>query len=393
MNVNNKKSKAMNKLKNILNADIKSLGKKSKNRRKDSMLFKNITLPQKLVSLDIGSSSIKIVVGKKVKESIHICNAFSIETPKEIIADGNIINSLELSRIIEKALKDNNVRVKDIVCTSSSTAIINRELIVPKAEEEELDTLVRFEIQRYLPINMDDYVIQYNVLEEIEQDNIDKLKLLVVTYPNRMSKEYFNFIKNSGLKPVSLDVTFNSIKKLLNNSNEINQGENPIQYTTAFLDMGAENLNIHIYNEGKFDFTRVIKSGGKLIDASISKKYDISMKEAEERKIKYADLLEEENLEDLESVNKIVRKQVDEWIEEIMRILQFYKNKKLGNKIDKIYIHGGTSRLKGIDFYIQKKLNIPVVRVNSMSNIASKDRTLEKDFHRYLNAIGSIIRL
>ena len=34
-------------------------------------------------------------------------------------------------------------------------------------QEEEMETVIRYEIQQYLPINLDDYIVQYVVLDEI----------------------------------------------------------------------------------------------------------------------------------------------------------------------------------------------------------------------------------
>ncbi|MBI6873863.1 pilus assembly protein PilM [Clostridium aciditolerans] len=161
----------------------------------------------------------------------------------------------------------------------------------------------------------------------------------------------------------------------------------------AFIDMGAENLSVNIYSNGQMNFSRMTTSGGNIIDKNIAREYDTTLEDAEKMKKQYCDLLEENNFKKMEQLNGIIKEDVNNWIEEINRILQFYKNKQVGNKVDKIFIHGGSSRLKGIEAYMSRALNVPVVRVKSMSNIILGKDVDKEQLDLYLNAIGAIIRL
>lgn len=372
-----------------------------------------------IFSLDIGSQNTKIVIGKHQKNKLYIDRAIIVDTPLHCIEDGNIVDKLRLSQEIKNTLGINSIKTRDATCTTNSTTIINREITIPKAEDSELETMVNFEIQQYLPIIMEDYLIQYKVLETIQDDNfensLNKLKVLVVVYPKHMAEGYFETLKAADLKPSVLDVNFNSINKLLKNDIEINGekhtinkqltpidisghsigpiNKDSINETVAFIDMGAENLSVNIYSNGQMNFSRMTTSGGNIIDKNIAREYDTTLEDAEKMKKQYCDLLEENNFKKMEQLNGIIKEDVNNWIEEINRILQFYKNKQVGNKVDKIFIHGGSSRLKGIEAYMSRALNVPVVRVKSMSNIILGKDVDKEQLDLYLNAIGAIIRL
>lgn len=374
---------------------------------------------KKFISLDIGSQNTKIVIGKYQKNKIYIDQAIMVDTPLHCIEDGNIVDKLRLSQEIKNTLGMNSIKTRDVICTTNSTTTINREITIPKAEDSELETMINFEIQQYLPIIMEDYLIQYKVLETIQDDNsensLDKLKVLVVVYPKHMAEGYLEILKNADLKPRALDVNFNSINKLLKSDIEINGekyttnkplipidisghsispiNKDSINETVAFIDMGAENLSVNIYSNGQMNFSRMTTSGGNIIDKNIAREYDTTLEDAEKMKKQYCDLLEENNFEKMEQLNNIIKDDINDWIEEINRILQFYKNKQVGNKVDKIFIHGGSSRLKGIEGYMSRALNVPVIRVKSMSNIILGKDVDKEQLDLYLNAIGAIIRL
>jgi type IV pilus assembly protein PilM len=352
---------------------------------------------KKFLSIDTGSQNIKIAYGKYNKNKIYIDKLIMTETPLHCIEDGNITDKIKLAEAINEILTISAIKTKDVIFTTNSTDIISREVLVPDVEEEELDTVVQFEIQQYLPIIMEDYIVQYNVLEHIEDQSsegiVKKLNALTVTYPKRMAEQYLKLAEELQLKPEALDVNFNAVSKLFKNNFDIN-GEIFIkEQTTAVIDMGAEKININIFCDGKMVFNRIISSGGNVIDRNLARSFDINLDEAEKRKKEFCDLLGEKGIAHMEELNAVIRETTDSWIDEIGRVLQFYNNKKVGNKIDRIFIHGGTSRLKGLAGYMENMINIQVSNINSMSNVVLGKDLVKESMDCFLNGIGALIRL
>lgn len=351
----------------------------------------------KIISLDIGIKNTKVALGKHEKNKIQIDRAIVVDTPIHVIEDGNIVDKQRLGSELQSTLGINSIKTKEVICTTNSTSIINREITIPKADDSELKTMVEFEIQQYLPITMEDYIIQHKVLEVVKDESsdrtVEKLRVLVVVYPKHIAEGYFEVLKEADLKPKVLDINFNSINKLLVDGVEINGEKYNIKDTIAVVDMGAENLAVNIFSNGQLDFSRMTTSGGSVIDKNIAMRYDITLQEAEKMKKQHCNLFDENNPQKLEELNNIIKEDVNSWMEEINRIIQFYRNKKLGNKVDKIFIYGGSSRLKGIEEYMSKILNIPVNKIKSMSNIILGKDVDKEQLDIYLNAIGAIIRL
>ena len=91
-----------------------------------------------------------------------------------------------------------------------------------------------------------------------------------------MVNGYYKLVKSLGLNPYVLDVTYNSLKKIVNHTGIIKN--NGVGGTVAFVDMGATSSNVTIFKRGQLDFTRVIKSGGETIDQALSSRLDMSIK-------------------------------------------------------------------------------------------------------------------
>lgn len=383
-----------NKIKELMNMDLGQLKNKLLKKpvgAKKKPVKKKKEINRKVISFDIGSEFTKIVAGKYFNGKLEIEYMDIVETPEEAVLDGNLINMPILTNFLQKEITKRNIKVKDGICTNNSTLAINREIVIPAVEDNEMETLVKYEIQQYLPINMDDYIIQYNVLETFKVEGQEKFKTLVVTYPEKMASNYYKLLSEVNLKPLALDITYNSLNKLINYSNKINNSSKEIKEGVVFIDMGANSLDVNIYKNGKLEFTRIIKSGGSNIDMLLSKELNISVKDAEIEKKNKGYLVEDGEQQDL--VNVAIKESVDEWLSELERIIQFYKNKKIGNTIEKIYLYGGSSNIRGIEKYIYSKFDIVAERVSTIDNIDLKLNLATESIDRYLNAIGAIIRL
>ena len=379
--------------KDIMSMDVKTLMSKGKDKKeskpKNSKKTKKL---KKVVSLDIGSNNIKIAVGKfENNNKLTIEKLVDVLTPAGAVNDGIIQEVDTVADIIKFTLEQNKINVKDVICTTNSSMVINRELNIPKVNEGEIDTVIHFEIQQYLPINLEDYIIQCIVLEEFEDqfDSSEKLKVNAIAYPQKMARGYYDMLIKAGLEPHALDVTHNSINKLFNTVNSVNVGNLDKRGTVAFVDMGAASINVNIYKKGKLDFTRIIKAGGNDIDYELSQELNMSIKSTESMKIDKDNIAEAEYRE---KVDFIVNKVVKGWLVDIERILQFYKNKNLGNTIDAIYIYGGSSNITGIESAFESAFTINTEKISKLGNIENT-KAIEEPIESYINAISAIIRL
>lgn len=343
--------------------------------------------PRNVVAFEIGSKHIKIVEGKYSKDKLSIYKMGQVETPMASIEDGAIIDERALVNVLQVAINQLGIKSKDAVVTSNSTSIIDREIIIPAVDESEMESVIKYEIQQYLPINLDEYIVEYVVIDKLVDSEGPKLKVNVISYPKDIVNGYYKLIKSLGLNPYVLDVTYNSLKKIVNHTGMIKNGGQT--GTVAFVDMGATSINVTIFKRGQLDFTRIIKSGGETIDQALSSRLDMSIKSTESMKMDKGNLLD---IQEDDEINVIIKETVDEMIVELEQILQFASNKN-GENVDEVVIYGGASKLRGLDVYMQRKLLKSIKRVFTLERIDISTSAMPKEpIGEYLNAIGAVIR-
>lgn len=383
----NENKKIVN-IKALINMDIKNLKVKFSKKFKKLNKINTPEKKRKVVAFDMGSSMIKIVEGMYYKENLTIDKYITMKTPKDAIVDGEIKKSQELFDKLHEVIKSNGIKAKYATCTNNSTLIINREISIPKVDEDEMDTVVRYEIQQYLPINLEDYILQVMILSEEEINESKKLNIRVIAYPEKIARGYYDLLIKLNLKPYALDVNYNAINKFINCIDKNNEYEYNSEDSVAFIDMGASFIDVNIYKNGNLDFTRMIKAGGNDIDEILIERNNIEINKVESFKAKNIDLEEA-----FEPINIYVREVVDDWIDKIEKIIQFYKNRNMGDEVKNIIIFGGSSKLKGIEEYMTNKLGINTIRKKSISKNAFNSNSDDRPIDDFINVIGSVIRL
>lgn len=382
------------KLKELGSMDIKDivkLFKKDKNSiGSEKLVSKKVKQKNKVVlSIELGTNTIKLVEGKFQKGKLHIYKAFQAPTPEGAVSDGKILNKQLVVDTLRFLINQNNIKAKDVIFTTNSSSIINRDIIIPKVKLDEMETVIRYEMQQYLPINLDEYILQFIILDEITDDKNEKLKVSVTTFPQKIAIEYYNIINELELNPYALDVEYNSINKLADYCGFLDEKKEENE-AVAFIDMGASYINVTIFKNGKLDFTRMIKIGGDDIDYALSKKLNVSIKSAETIKIRDVELLESENIN---TNAPLIKELINQILDEIDRILRFYNNKS-NIKINNIYIYGGIANIKELNKYIEDRFDITVNKIKYLKNIEYvSQENIDDNISQYLNSIGAIIRL
>ncbi len=341
----------------------------------------------KVISIDIGSYQIKVVVGKFQKDKLIISHAFLIPTPANVLLDGEITDSTKISSAISNGLKEKNIKAKKVIYTLQSTTVITREVDFPSIDEEDLEKMLHFEVQQFFPTSLDEYVIQYKVLKKLEEDN-GKTRLLVAALPKTIVHNYMELSKSLNLTPIALDIHSNSISKLFMKGvklDDINHQDN----TMAVVDLGYEGININIIKDGVLEFSRLLPVGGKDIDTAIANTFNFTLEDSEERK----KLLEMDSLY-TDDILEISYSCIDGWVEEMERIFKYHTSRSPGNRINQIYLMGGHANLKGVANKIEESFNIPTRVINHLSNIQYHYSTIGQGIDQkcFLNAMGAIIR-
>jgi len=144
--------------------------------------------------------------------------------------------------------------------------------------------------------------------------------------------------------------------------------------TVALVNLGANVININILKGGTSTLTRDVSAGGRQITNEIQKHVGVSFEDAEILKCGG-----EVSGVDPKSVEEIVKTASISLVTEVQRSFDFYLSTAQEGRIDKVYLSGGSSKIKGIVEAISERTGIPTEVVNPFMKIGIKQKSLDAE--------------
>ena len=353
-----------------------------------------------LLSIDIGQRITKIVMGRTVKPTqIEVRRAISFLTPGGSMEKGRILDFGDLSSQIRHFV--DGEKPSAVICTLENAEIITREIILPTAGDAEMESMLQYEVQQYMPVDLENYIIQSKRLDSFQDGGASKTRFLSTAVPKDLAQSYFDLMQKSNLKPDVLDIQSNSIDKLA--TSEIAAASNsiiPADATVAIVDFGYSHINVVLIENGRYQFNRYIDQGSESIDRTLMSVFDYTEEEIEQRKREAIDLTtslsaaadpsQDFERTALREVN-IVKNVLDNWADEFERVFKYYTSRNSGKDVKTILIHGGVTQIKGFDAYLSKIMGMPVELISKLNCVKVQDSSISS-ITPYLNAIGAFIR-
>lgn len=357
-------------------------------------MSKSIHLKGKnILVIDFGSHSLKFVSGKMSREGINILKFLTIPISQDLYNNGEILNGKELSSLILSTIQANGFKHLPIVATISGPNCVLRVLTLPQAKQNELTEMVQYEIQQFLPVDVAQYVIQYAILRGSDQVVMsNEQKVLIGAVPRSFVEALFQLFLGIDIEPYALDLQVHSMSKLVNYMMEQPSKADLMSQTLIFVDLGHTQMDISVYEDGQFYMNRRVANGGAHLNQKIARVFDVSIQDAELEKHQVVDISKASGEYSSEHrVLNVVQSAVDEWISDVSRVAKFYVSRSNGKIINKVFLYGGSSQVKGLDTYFTKELGISTVCLMECPGVKS-DNTSEIDHQLYFNAFGAMIR-
>ncbi len=234
-----------------------------------------------VIGLDIGSSAVKAVELKPSGKGYRV-TAFGMEpVPADAIVDGAIIDAGSVADAIRRVFDGNKAfKTKDVCASLSGNAVIVKKITLPVMTENELSESIYWEAEQYIPFDIQDVNLDYQVLDPGTGANArGSMDVLLVAAKKEKIADYTSVITQSGRTPIIVDVDAFALQ----NAYEVNYGLDAGR-VVVLLNAGASAININILQGDQSVFTRDISMGGNAYTEAVQKELDLPFESAEQLK-------------------------------------------------------------------------------------------------------------
>ena len=331
-----------------------------------------------LVGLDIGSRSLKAAEISESKRGRELKRFGITEIAHGAIEDGTINDPESVAESIRQLFKAYNIKERNVAISIGGYSVIVKKIAVQTMDEDQLQETIHFEAEQYIPFDISDVNLDFQILGDNET-NPNQMNVFLVAAKKEMVNDYVNLANLAGLNPCIVDVEAFALQNTFE-ANYDTAGDN-----VALIDIGASKTSLNILKGNNSVFMRDVSLGCMQINQKIISLIDCSYDEAEQ--LKYgggSDRLSDEDLKGM------VSSVVADWCTEIRRALDFFYSTYPDDQIKRIILSGGGANIAEFRELLAVEASAEVETINPFRNIYVDDNRFDPDFIKQVGPQAAI---
>jgi len=321
-----------------------------------------------LVGLDIGSRTIKAAEVVETKKGRVLNNFNTIDIEPGIIEEGAIKDPEAVSAAIRELFKISKLKEQNVAISVGGYSVIVKKINVKTMTEDELHDTIHFEAEQYIPFDISDVNLDFQILGESEQ-NPNQMSVILVAAKKEMVSEYVSLIQMAGLNACIIDVDAFALQNIF----EVNYAQE--EENVALIDIGASKTSLNLLKGNSSVFMRDVSLGCGQINEKISSFANCSLEEADE--IKLSRQSDKVSVEDLKGIVSTV---VTDWCSEIKRALDFFYSSYPEDQIKRIILSGGGANIIEFRKLLAKETATAVEIINPFENVSVDNKSLDDSY-------------
>jgi type IV pilus assembly protein PilM len=317
------------------------------------------------VGIDIGASSVKLCQLKKKKGSFQLAAFGQVPLASETVVDGALMNSARVVEAIQELVRSHRIKNKQVALSVSGHAVIIKKIPLPQMTREELEQSIQWEAEQFIPFDMADVYLDVQIVREASTQQ-GQMDVVLVAAKKDFVNEYTSVIIEAGLEPAVLDVDSFAVETMYQQNYDLDPNA-----TVVLVNCGAAKTNINILARGVSSFTRDLTLGGNNFTEEIQRQLSITQEEAETMKLGGKSSGENTQVDALvpAEVERAMQSTAESLTTEIQRSVDFYAATTADPPPSKIYLTGGTARVRALQSAIEARVRVPVEVANPFRRI------------------------
>ncbi len=322
--------------------------------------------PRAIVGLDIGSSAIKAIELKAAGKGFRVVGFGTEPVPPESIVDGAIIDGAAVADAIRRLFETRGFKTKEVAASLSGNSVIVKKISMPPMTTAELGESIYWEAEQYIPFAVQDVNLDFQVLsggptaKNGTAGGSAGMDVLLVAAKKEKIADYTGVITQAGRIPVVMDVDAFALQ----NAYQLNYTPEA-GAVIALINAGASAININVISGYQSYFTRDISIGGNAYTEALQKELHLSYDEAEH--LKRGSTV---SGIDFEHARPILRAVTENVLLEVQKTFDFFRGTAQADRIDRLVLSGGTSRVDGFSEMLAERFDTDVEIFDPFRNVS-----------------------
>jgi type IV pilus assembly protein PilM len=336
-----------------------------------------------LIGIDIGSHAIKLVRFARTGTSYQLLDLALLPIPPDTVVDGVIGDLPGVQGMLRRLITLENITDKDVALALSGHSVIVKKVQMVRMSEEELANAMPYEAEQHIPFDVYDVNTDFQILtaNDTNPNRSGQMQVLLAAAKKGHVDELSQVARGANLNPAVIDVDMLA----LINAFELNYPDEMNGHVISLVHLGASMMTVLIVKNGLSTFQRDIALGGNQYTAALQQALGLSREDAEA--VKLGGLPWNQAQAD---VLTILRSVTEEVVAEIQRSFEFYLASAGDEPIERLYLSGGSSQIKGLSQVLASCLNLSVEPLNPFRRIDIPEKFFAVDYVHDMGPMAAV---
>jgi type IV pilus assembly protein PilM len=340
-------------------------------------------LARSSIGLDIGTRSIRVAEVRFGGGSASLARYGLVPLQQGAVERGEIHDPQAVAAAIGDLWKQLRLSGRSVHVGLANRRVVVRIIELPVLPEEDLAAAIPFQAQEHIPIPLDQAVVDYQLLEEIEGPEGQRLmRVLVVAAELATIEPVLAAMHAAKLEVRTLELNaYPLVRSLANGSTG----------AEAIVDIGAGVTSVVVHHGGTIRFTRILSSfGGDEFTNAIAQGLNVSQDEAETLKANASSILRQRSgatgkrrrrapAADVVASADLVTPLIDRFVGEIRGSIDFYRSRPDAAGLERLILTGGGSLLGGLAEQLEASIGVPVEHGHPLAHVPVRDAKSESN--------------
>ena len=338
----------------------------------------------RVVGIDIGSSSIKVVELQNRNDVITLTTYGELqlgpyEEPKVVGQAVALIPSVERQALVD-ILRESAVKARSAVFAMPLSSSFVTTMSLVAEPKEDIGPRVRVEARKYIPIPIAEVTLDWAEIDSKAETAEHSRDILLAAIQNEALKRFNTLMQTVDFTNPPTEIEcFSAIRSLYIES----------EIDVAIIDVGATSTKMYILRNGLLQRMYRVRAGGAIYTEKIATELKCSFEEAEvlKRSITYEH-------PQFAIVQKNHQSSYDRVLKEFKQVLEEYEV-RVGVQVSAVYLIGGGALFPGFDALVAGHFGRPIVMAQPFNKVAYPafmEDTLASIGSSFVVALGAALR-
>ena len=319
-----------------------------------------------IIGVDIGSHAVKVCQLQKTGDSYRLLALGSAAVPLGAVEDGVLQDPDEIALAIAELFKNLKIKQKRVGISISGYSVIVKKINLEMMNDEELNDYITGEAEQYIPFDIDDVYLDFQVISENSEER--RCEVMLVAAKKEVIDDYLNMLQKQKLLPVLVDVDGFALENIWDKISTATAN-------VALVDIGASKMNINIIADGASVLARDVIVGSEQLTEQIANTLELEFEEAEELKLGLTPAGEHQ-----EELEEIFTQTCTQWILEIKKAIDLYLSNNPDSPLSDLILSGGGAKIKGLKQFIAAETGLQVSIFNPFAHMELNDKKIDPEY-------------